>query len=305
MNKILACTDGSLYAASVYGCAAWAAQRLAASVHVLHLLEAPRELAPRRGLRGEIDPEDAELQAELQSFAEIRHRLTVERGQLQLAEAGRQLGAAGVQEITVELQYGDVAGAVSRLEPQSDLVVMGKRGEPPFFPSQHLGANIESVVRSSLRPVLIAARTFSPADSFLLAWDGGLSAHKAVEYAVEEPLLAGMRCHLVQAGRITSDAMREKAVERLRAAGFSVSVEVAADEPDRVLTEAARREGIGLLVMGAYGHSRLRSLVIGGTTAAAVQAREVPVLMFRQQTEFRGFPGAGPVVGRRSEPQFV
>jgi nucleotide-binding universal stress UspA family protein len=301
MDKILACTDGSLYAPSVYGYAAWAAQRLAASVHVLHLLETPREHAPRLGLRGAIEPDEAEIQAELASFGRIHHQLTVERGQSQLAEAGRQLGAAGVQEMTVELQYGDVAGAVSRLEPQCRLVVMGKRGEPPFFPSQHLGANIESVVRSTIRPVLIASRKFSPIDSFLLAWDGGLSAHKAVEYAIEEPLLAGLRCHVVQAGRVTSDAMREKAADRLREAGFTVTVEVTPGEPEHAIGEAVRREAIGLLVMGAYGHSRLRSLVIGSTTTALVQARETPVLMFRQQTEIRGFSEAG----QRAEPLYL
>jgi nucleotide-binding universal stress UspA family protein len=39
--------------------------------------------------------------------------------------------------------------------------------------------------------------------------------------------------------------------------------------------------GIDLLVMGAYGHSRIRSLIVGSTTAAMARRCRIPVLMFR------------------------
>ncbi|MCF3974828.1 universal stress protein, partial [Paracoccus salsus] len=39
--------------------------------------------------------------------------------------------------------------------------------------------------------------------------------------------------------------------------------------------------GFGLLVMGAYGHSRIRSLIIGSTTTAMVQSVKMPVLLYR------------------------
>jgi nucleotide-binding universal stress UspA family protein len=45
------------------------------------------------------------------------------------------------------------------------------------------------------------------------------------------------------------------------------------------LMEQAKKAGAGLLVMGAYGHSRLRELVLGGATRAALRAGELAVLM--------------------------
>jgi nucleotide-binding universal stress UspA family protein len=39
--------------------------------------------------------------------------------------------------------------------------------------------------------------------------------------------------------------------------------------------------GVDLLVMGAYGHGRIRSLVVGSTTTAMVRRCKIPVLMFR------------------------
>ncbi len=302
MNKILACTDASLYAASVYRYAAWAAHRVAASVHVLHMLEVPRARAARQSRT--TDPEAEELQAELAAFEEIRNRMVVERGQIQLAAAWRQLNAAGVREIEVELQYGKLADAVTRMA-DCDLVVLGKRGETAGCTRQHLGLNLESVTRSSARPVLVASRKFAPIESFLLAWDGGQSAHKALQFAMEEPLLRGLRCHVVQAGRVFSQAMLDMVVDCLRTSGFEVTVEVAPGEPEQVIGEAVRRERIGLLVMGAYGQSRLRSLVVGSTTAAMILARQVPVLMFRQQTEIRIFAGCEQSAGQAASPQFV
>ena len=41
------------------------------------------------------------------------------------------------------------------------------------------------------------------------------------------------------------------------------------------------RTGIDLLVMGAYGHSRVRSLIIGSTTTEMIRACKIPVLLFR------------------------
>ena len=48
--------------------------------------------------------------------------------------------------------------------------------------------------------------------------------------------------------------------------------------PEQVL-EYARQTGAGLLVMGAYGHSRLRELVLGGVTRRMLIDAELPVLM--------------------------
>ena len=48
-----------------------------------------------------------------------------------------------------------------------------------------------------------------------------------------------------------------------------------------MISDVVRNEKIGLLVMGAYGHSRIRSLVIGSTTTEMVRSCKVPVLLFR------------------------
>lgn len=285
MNKILTCTDGSVYAPSIYDHTAWAANRLTdASVHVLHMLDPHREKADVADLSGNLGVDTgSELLAELVTFEETKNRLARERGKALLAEARRYLTASGVNEVTIEQQHGELVETVIRMEVSADLVVMGKRGESADFAKLHLGSNLERVIRASIRPVLVASRKFEPIVKFLIAYDGGPSVEKAIRFAIEQPLLKGLSCHLLRAGKIDSNAewYLQEAAGKLQAAGYTVTAQATAGPPEKVISEALNREGAQLLVMGAYGHSRIRQLMVGSTTAAMVRTCHLPVLMFR------------------------
>lgn len=284
MKKILSCTDGSLYSQSIYDHTAWAAKRCDAAVRVLHALDPHRERANRIDLSGNLGPDSGdELLTELVAFEETKNRLAREKGKLILAEAKRQLIEAGVTDVQTEQFHGELVETVARLEEDADLVVVGKRGESADFASLHLGSNLERVIRASIRPVLVASRKFEPIGRFLIAYDGGHSVEKAVQFAVEHPLLKGLSCHLVRAGRIDSNAewYLHEAAGKLRAAGYETTAQATAGHPEQVISEAIKKEGVQLLVMGAYGHSRIRQLMVGSTTTAMVRTCMVPVLMFR------------------------
>ena len=60
-----------------------------------------------------------------------------------------------------------------------------------------------------------------------------------------------------------------------------MTAEVLHGEPERAIAAYVAAAGIGLLVMGAYGHSRVRALLIGSTTTALLRACRIPVLVFR------------------------
>lgn len=67
----------------------------------------------------------------------------------------------------------------------------------------------------------------------------------------------------------------------LVAAGLSVTPRTLPGEPDAVLGRLIAEDGFDLLVMGAYGHSRIRTLIIGSTTTAMIQTVRAPVLLYR------------------------
>jgi nucleotide-binding universal stress UspA family protein len=163
------------------------------------------------------------------------------------------------------------------------MLVIGKRGEAADFARGHLGSNLERIVRICRKPILIAARAMRPAERLLIAYDGRPSAEKAVESIATSPLFDGMACTLLTVGP-ESDATRwrlENAAGRLRAAGRQVSARIEPGDPEHAVAAAVARDDVGLLAMGAYSHSRLRSLVIGSTTSAVIRSCKTQVLLFR------------------------
>ena len=68
---------------------------------------------------------------------------------------------------------------------------------------------------------------------------------------------------------------------KLREAGYVVEANLLPGDPDDVIAAEVENRGIDLLVMGAYGHSRIRYLVIGSTTTNLVRSCKVPALLFR------------------------
>ncbi len=282
MPRVLACTDGSIYATSVYDHAAWAAERLGgASVQVLHVLDraAAETPADRSGAIG-FDASE-ELLRELTELDAQRARVGLRRARALLAEAERRLRTAGVAEVVPAQRHGSVVETVAEFEAGADLVVIGKRGEAADFAVGHLGASLERVVRASARPVLVASRAFRPIGRVLIAYDGGAAASKAIDYAARQAVLKGLECHVVTVAPQGGGVSLDKPVGMLRRAGLEVTTAVLHGEPEQAIAAYAAAAGIDLLVMGAYGHSRVRALLVGSTTTALLRACRIPVLVFR------------------------
>lgn len=280
MNTILACTDGSLYAPSIYQHAAWAASRIGADIHVLHAIE-HHETAATHDLSGNLGfSANDELLAELTRLDESRYRVARLRGKAILEDAEKQLGDATV---TTTQRHGSLVDTVTEFEGKSDLIVLGKRGEHADFAKGHLGSNLERVVRSAKIPVLVAAREFRPVKRFLIAFDGGESSLKAIHYLATQPLLKDAECHIIAVGKADSELSRalDGAATALRGAGFAVTAELLSGDADELISAKVKDTASDLLVMGAYGHSRVRRLILGSTTTTLIRTCHVPVLLFR------------------------
>lgn len=186
-------------------------------------------------------------------------------------------------KVQLEQRHGALVDSIGHFDATADLVVLGKRGEHADFAKLHLGSNLERVIRSCRHPVLVASRAFIPIQRFLIAYDGSPSVLKAVDFALSSRLLRGLDCHILRAGRIDDTARYylEETAGKLRAAGFAVTSQAVAGPAEEVIARAVKEQAINLLVMGAYGDSRIRQFIIGSTTTAMVRTVHVPVLMFR------------------------
>ena len=282
-NKILALVDGSAYSESVCHHTAWIAGRLSASVDVMHVL-GRRETGAGQNLSGALTlGARSALLAELSAADETRARLAQTKGRAILEDAQKILEADGTGPVVPHLRKGDLLEAVREVEPDLRAIVIGKRGEGADFATGHLGSNLERIARASKVPVVVASRSFKPITKVLVAFDGSASAMKAIERMSKSPVFDELEITVLYvdngSGRIGS--RMDDAVAALDAAGLTATARTIKGEPDEALQQIVATEGFDLLVMGAYGHSRIRSLIIGSTTTAMVQAVKIPVLLYR------------------------
>ena len=283
MSKLVAVIDGSIYSASVCEHAAWISNRANSEVDVVHVL-GRRNASDSSNLSGSIGlGARSSLLAELAELDAQRARLAQKRGRAILDDAQSLLKQRGVSSVHTRLRNGEIVETVKELEADADLLVLGKRGEAADFDTGHLGSNLERVIRSTTSPVLVAARQFSSISRVLLAFDGGKSSLKAIEYFSKRAHYNDLPCHVLMVGTDTPEHRRqvEGAVASLKNGGFDATGELQQGQPEFVITEQVEKQGYNLVVMGAYGHSKIRNMIIGSTTTEMIRSCKVPVLLFR------------------------
>jgi len=284
MNRIVALIDGSGYSQSVCDHAGWVASHGDSSLMLLHVLGRRDAACDNADLSGSIGL--GARTALLEELAELdgqKARLINKRGRAILDDARDRATAMGAGNITTMLRHGPLLATMEEFEEDSDLIVIGKRGEHSHIDMEHLGTNLERVVRSTKKPVLVASRAFKPIKKMLIAFDGGSSSIKAVEHIVRSDMFEGLECMLIQVGSETSDNQKPLwgAVAALREAGFAAESRVIPGQPETVISDSIEADNFDLLVMGAYGHSRIRNLIIGSTTTQMIGACKVPIMLFR------------------------
>ncbi|HJV85088.1 MAG TPA: universal stress protein [Noviherbaspirillum sp.] len=193
----------------------------------------------------------------------------------------------GVQSCEARAIDDEAGGGISLAARYSDLVVIGQtdREEPstttlPDFP--------EFVVMNSGRPVLIVpyvGHYKTVAKRVLIAWDASTSATRAITAAI--PLLkhAENVDVVVFNAESKGDAHGEQpgADIGLYLARHGIKVNVVRQKTDidvgNALLSICTDLGSDMIVMGGYGHSRFREILLGGVTRTVLESMTVPVFM--------------------------
>jgi nucleotide-binding universal stress UspA family protein len=163
------------------------------------------------------------------------------------------------------------------------LLVIGLHSTHSHSPGMPVGSHVESVIRTMHRPILVIPGAFREPQSLMLAFDGSATTLKGVDMLAASPLFRGLPCHLVMVGAETeaNRALLEGARDRLQQAGFEVTAVLKTGEVEPVLHAYQADNSIDLMVMGAYGHSRIRQLLVGSTTRNMLNNTRTPLLLLR------------------------
>lgn len=195
---------------------------------------------------------------------------------------------AGVAKTEWRRSDRAVLGAVRVSARYADLVVIGQADPDHVDEARVPAVFAEDLVLSAGRPVLVvpyAGRFAGVGSRVLVAWNAGREAARAVTDAL--PLLRRAKSVEVVAfepQRSGADHGAEPGADiALFLARHGVKVSAARQQADidvgsQILSRAADTDA-DLIVMGAYGHSRAREVVLGGATRSLLEAMTVPVLM--------------------------
>ncbi len=286
IRKLLLPLTGSKAGEAALSCALTAARIWNAHVSAVHIRVDSRDVAPLagEGLSGAMieemmsatEKESAERAGAVHAMFErfvTTHQVVVEEPR----------GGAATATASFTSVIGREEDLVAQLARLADLTVV---------PHPEAGEDVSSsdalhaVLFDSGRPVLIAPRVAPPSVGrrVCIGWNGTAESAAAVWAAIPWMQRAEAVCVL------SADEYQRRGPAAPELAAYlachDIHPELATFRPvDREvgagLLAAAREFGADLLAMGAYSHSRLRQLILGGVTRHVLEYADLPLMMCR------------------------
>lgn len=283
-NKVLACVDQSRFADYVTDYAAWAARRMDAPLELLHIIDRHPETARSKDHSGAIGMDAQEqLLSTLSDEDESRSKAAREQGRIFLNRLRERAVEAGVYSPDVRQRHGHLEETLAEQEDEVRLFVLGRRGESAEHTQRDLGRNVERVVRSLHKPILTITEDFTEPKRVMIAFDGGIVTRRGVEMVAASPLFKGLPIHLLMSGKESRESPKqlEWAKNILETAGFDAPSSLTPGDAESVIAKAVSDQDIDILIMGAYSHSPLRSLLLGSKTSDLLRSARIPTLLLR------------------------
>jgi len=167
---------------------------------------------------------------------------------------------------------------------KADLIILAQRGEHyPLTGVGLLGSTSEAVVRKAGKPVIVTPIQYKKIERVGLAYDESKPSEKALQLAIAFCMKTRWPLSVLH---ITDDTVSAEKIRRKIESFFSpYDIEhdliVRKGKEEQEILRFIEDGSVDLLFMGAYGHSRLRELILGSTTSYVIRKSSIPVLLVR------------------------
>jgi len=283
INKILIPTDGSANSLTALDYGIYIARKLDAFLTGLYVIDVNLIQGPLlTDISGSVGMPPYE------GFFDAIEKSLDEKAEFILQEFQERCRKSGIQS-EVKKTIGKISPVIIEEAQNADMILMAKKGEHFHLKEGGLlGSVAESVTRNSGKPVLITPENFAEIESMALAYDGSESACKALLLSLE---LSRQNAWPLSVIIITPDSNKAAAlITQVEEANQKDPDEppiadceiiiLSGKESDEII-KFIREGSVELIVMGAYGHNRLRELLLGSTTSQVVRKSPIPVLLIR------------------------
>ena len=179
---------------------------------------------------------------------------------------------------------GKISDTIIEEAENADLILMAKKGEHFHLKEGGLiGSVAEVVIRHSGKPVMVIPESFREIESMGLAYDGSAPARKALELSlnISEKAKWPITVLIISADAAKAADLSAQVEEMAQKGLADCEVIISAGREADEILKFIREGSVELMVMGAYGHNRLRELLLGSTTSHIIHKSPIPVLLIR------------------------
>lgn len=214
-------------------------------------------------------------------FQEESHRMLEEKADKVLKKAEEIVKPSGVTYQLLKTT-GNPVDEILEYSKTNDLVIMGIRGEYEQWSNSLLGATVESITRQIAKPILLSGKSFKPFQSVICGYDGSVSANKGLQLAA---FLCSALNYPLQVISVFDSAEERSAVLKEAEAyiePYNIDYRLrheSGDVADILVNAQNSAPETSLMVIGSYGHSRLREAIIGSITVQVMRKADKPVLL--------------------------
>ncbi|GGB46617.1 universal stress protein [Oceanisphaera marina] len=282
-TNVLACIDGSKHTTIVCDYAAWATKQLDASLVLLHVLPKPEPtMLFNMSGAASLSPQD-KITDELANLDKKRIELAKEHSKQVLDQASAHVTESGFAKPRTIQRVGRLVNEIEQYDDYCQLLVLGRQGANEDDSISRLGSHVEQVIRTTDKPLLLTLSEFKQPRKVMLAFDGSDTTRKGVDMLASSPLFKGLECHIVMVAGPDPQNLEQLEVARLQLedAGLKAVSALLQGEVKKNLLAYQQKQDIDLVVMGAYGHSRIRQWLLGSITDLMLQESTQPLLILR------------------------
>ena len=217
----------------------------------------------------------ADFQQKVRQFLEDTARAALD-------ELEGKCNSAGIP-FTRTIKEGVVGKEIVESAKRCDMISMGMAGEHAFWRDAFLGSNLESVVRQSHKPVLVTPEKYKKITKILVAYDASSISTKALIASayIAQQMNLPLTVVNVSDDKKSGEDILSQAAENLKDRDISYDKVLKDGETVSAILDFCKEGSYDLLVMGAYGHSKIRELILGNTTVQIMRKVNCAVLLCR------------------------
>jgi nucleotide-binding universal stress UspA family protein len=263
--------------------ALWLARKGGGSIHMLAIIDLKAFEIPVLGtadgfMPSVVSPPIAESQALLEDLTAVaREHLD------QVLAVFRERGVP----CSSEIKTGMPGEMIAREAVSHDIVIMSRTGYTRTRKPEDRTVDplVSHVIRGSMRPVLVAGKSFSAAgsvNSLMAAYDGSTHAARALNVMLELAGSLGIECVLttIASTEAAGNEILAPAAAFLSHHGIKAIRKVAiGSRASELLCDLVSPGGSQILIMGAYGHSPIREMLFGCTTERVLSHCDATVIL--------------------------